>query len=118
MCKNRLKIGKNAKGYLLEVDSDFPEICTFQQMSEIVSLRPEDDVTEDLTKDKVVGNFHSFHLSPRTAQSEVRSSRNTRFTEGQLSDYGIPNVGDVIDSNSYQTWRIQPSHDFGTSLRI
>ena len=44
MCRNRSKIGKNAKGDLLEVDSDFPEICPFQQISEIVSLRPENDV--------------------------------------------------------------------------
>ena len=65
-----------------------------------------------------MGNFHSFHLSPRTVQSEVRSSGNPRFTETQISDYGIPKVGDVIDSNSYQIWRIRPSHDFGTSLRI
>ena len=63
MCRNRLEIGKNAKRDLLEVDSDFPEICLFQQISEIVSLRPEDDVT-----DKVVRNFHTFNLSPRTAQ--------------------------------------------------
>ena len=46
----------------------------------------------------VVGNFHSFHLSPRTAQSEIRSSENPRFIEDQISDYGIPKVGDVIDS--------------------
>ena len=29
-----------------------------------------------------MGNFHSFHLSLRTAQSEFRSSGNTRFTKG------------------------------------
>ena len=55
--------------------------------------------TEDLTLDKVVGNFHS-NLSPITAQSEVRSSGKPHFTEGQISDYEIPKVGDVIDSNS------------------
>ena len=44
MCRNYLEIDKNAKGDLLEMDSDFPEICPFQQISEIVSLRPENDV--------------------------------------------------------------------------
>ena len=58
--------------------------------------------TENQIAYRIVGNFHSFHLSPRTAQSEVRSSGNPRFTEGQISDYEIPKVGDVIDSNSYQ----------------
>ena len=42
MCRNRLEIDKNAKQDLLEVDSDFPEICPFRQISEIVSLRPDD----------------------------------------------------------------------------
>ena len=41
VCRNRLEIVKNAKGDLLEVDSDFPKICPFKQISEIVSLRPE-----------------------------------------------------------------------------
>ena len=44
MCRNSLEIGKNAKEDLLEVESDFPEICPSQQISDIVSLRPEYDV--------------------------------------------------------------------------
>ena len=44
MCRILLEIGKNAKVDLLEVDSDFSEICPFQQISEIISLRPEDEV--------------------------------------------------------------------------
>ena len=44
MCRNHLEIGKNAKGALLEVDSDFSEICSPLKISEIVCLRPEDDM--------------------------------------------------------------------------
>ena len=109
MCRNHLEIGKNAKGDLLEVDSDFPEICPPRRFQRL---------TENQFACIVVENFHSFDLNPRTSQSKVRSSGNPRFTKDQISDYGITKVGDVIDSNSYQTWRIRQSHDFGTSLRI
>ena len=37
---------------------------------------------------KVVGNFRSFRLSPRTAQSESVRPRYPRFTESQKSDDG------------------------------
>ena len=43
MCRNHLEIDKNAKGALLKVDSDFPEICPFLKISEIVSFSTEDD---------------------------------------------------------------------------
>ena len=115
MCRNHLEIGKNAKAALL-VDSDFPEICPPHRFHRSTVWDQKTTSTENQFFCNVVWNFHSFHLSPRTAQSEVCSAGNPHFSEGQISDYGIPKV-DVIDSNSYQTW-IRPSHDFGTSLRI
>ena len=39
-----MEIGKNANGALLEVDSDFREICPPLQILEIASLTIEDDV--------------------------------------------------------------------------
>ena len=44
MCRNYLEIDKNTKGALLEVDSDFPEICPPLKFLVIVSLTTEYDV--------------------------------------------------------------------------
>ena len=44
MCSNHLEIDKNAKECLLEVNCDFPEICPFKKISDIISLTTEDDV--------------------------------------------------------------------------
>ena len=79
---------KNAKGALLEVDSDFPEICPSYkfQRSSVWDLKMAS--TKDLEKDKVVENFRSFILSLRTAQSEVQGARSARFTEAKKSDDG------------------------------
>ena len=63
----------------------------------------------------VVGHFHSFYLSPRTAQSEFVCDLWTRFTGDKISDYGIMRTDDMIESNSYHILWIRPSHDFGAS---
>ena len=70
----------------MEKDSDFPEICpptVFRDRK----FDPED---------KVVGHFHSFYLSPRTAQSEFLCDLWTHFTGGQISDYGITGLGESV----------------------
>ena len=101
--------------------SDFPEICKRSlvggelwlswnmsyrfQRSSVWPLKTTS--TENQKNFKVVENLHTFILRPRTTQSEIRSSRRTRFTEAKYLITGfrkfltwlIPNLTilDVFD---------------------
>lgn len=63
-------------------------------------------------------NFMLIILDINFAHLEFVCSRKARLTGGQISDYRITRIGDVIESNSYHIRLIRPSHDLGTSLGL
>jgi hypothetical protein len=62
---------------------------------------------------KIVGNFKPYNLESKSSKTESVCARYTMISEGYRSSFGIPKVGDVIDSNSCHMRSIRPSHDFG-----
>ena len=74
LCRNYLEIDKNAKGVVLEVDSDFPEICPSLQILKIFCFHSEDDVKwkkssrESCREFSPNGSGHKIPIRVRTAE--------------------------------------------------
>jgi hypothetical protein len=62
---------------------------------------------------KVVENFKPYDLESKIVQNGVLRHQLCLTTEGYRRSFGIPKVGDVVDSNSCHKRSIQPSHESG-----
>ena len=78
------ELSKIQKENLLESNWDFLEICPPTVFRDRQFDPPKTMSIEDEIAYKVVGHFHSFYLSPRTAQSEFVCDLWTHFTGGQI----------------------------------